>query len=87
MKNFNLDDWNKLMAVRLISAFWSQKTIDSYFLDIVYVEFIKNFHLADSNEVMGVSDSFRPAEPEDVCFLLSWHDVRRVHEQFLSRRF
>ena len=30
------------------------KTFDSYFLDMMYVEFIKNFPLADSNEQMAV---------------------------------
>ena len=32
----------------------SQKTLDSYLLDMMYVEFRKNFLLADSSEVMGV---------------------------------
>ena len=32
-------------------------------------------------------DSFRPPEPKNVWFLLSGHDVRRVHEKFSSRRF
>ena len=32
-------------------------------------------------------DSFRPPEPKNVWFLLSRHDVRRVHEKFSSRRF
>ena len=36
------------MAVRLISA------SDSYFLDMTYVEFMKNFSLADSSELMAV---------------------------------
>ena len=30
------------------------KTFDSYFLDIMYVEFMKNFLLADSRELMAV---------------------------------
>ena len=30
------------------------KTFDSYFLDMMYVEFIKKFFLADSRELMGV---------------------------------
>ena len=42
------------MAVRLISAFWAEKTFDSFFVDMVYVEFMKNIHLTDSNEVMVV---------------------------------
>ena len=88
MQNFHLACWNKLMAVRLISAFWPQKhlillsrhdvrrvhekfssrlfeqangcwthfgllspkTFDSYFLDMMYVVFMKNF-LADSSEL------------------------------------
>ena len=29
-----------------------------------------------------VLDSFRPPEPKNVWFLLSRHDVRRVHENF-----
>ena len=90
-------------------------------LDMMYVEFMKNFLLADSSEVMGfrlisasraqerliptlqtsctsnswkifflpirarwwVLDSFRPAEPKNVSFLLSRHHVRRVHEKYL----
>ena len=32
----------------------SPKTFDSYFVDMVYVEFVKNFHQAKSNEVMAV---------------------------------
>ena len=33
-----------------------------------------------------VLDSSRPPEPKNVWFLLSRHDVRRVHEKFSSRR-
>ena len=36
------------MAVRLISP------SDSYFLDMMYVEFMKNFSLTDSSELMAV---------------------------------
>ena len=32
----------------------SPKTSDSYFVDIIYVEFMKNFLLGDSSELMGV---------------------------------
>ena len=28
-------------------------------------------------------ESFRAYEPKNVCFLLSRHDVRRVHEKFV----
>ena len=44
MKNFNLADSNKQMAVRLILALW----------DMMYVEFMKNFLLSDSSEQMAV---------------------------------
>ena len=103
----------------------SPKTFDSYFLHMMYVEFMKNFLLADSRELLAVRlilaswtqkrlipsfytwytssswkiffspiraswwllQSFRPSEPKNVWFLLSRHDVRRVHEKFSSRRF
>ena len=103
----------------------SPKTFDSYFRDMMYVELMKNFYLADSSELMAVRvisaswaqkrliptfetwctssswkiffspirascwllDSFWPPEPKNVWFLLSRHDVRRVHGKFLSRRF
>ena len=32
----------------------SPKTFDSYFLDMMYVEFMKNFLFADSSELMAV---------------------------------
>ena len=31
----------------------SLKAFDSYFLDMMYVEFMKNFLLADSNELLA----------------------------------
>ena len=90
MKNFYLADSNKLMAAKLISAFWATKnvwlplsrhgvrrvhekfsphwfegsydvlgvlrakTFDCEFLDMMYVEFIKNFYLANSNKLVAV---------------------------------
>ena len=62
----------------------SSKTFDSYFLDMMYVVFMKNFLLADWSQIM-LLDSFRPSEPKNVWFLLSRDDVRGVHEKFLSR--
>ena len=50
----------------------SPKTFDSYFLDMMYVEFMKNFLLADSSELMavrlisGLLSSFWPPEPKNV---------------------
>ena len=41
MKNFILADSNELMALRIISASRAQKPFNSYFLDMVYVEFMK----------------------------------------------
>ena len=32
----------------------SPKTFDSYFLDTMYLEFMKGFFLADSSKLMGV---------------------------------
>ena len=80
MKIFYLYDSNKLSHVRLISVFWAEKTFDSYFLDMMYVQFIKAFHFDDSNKPL--LDSFPPPEPKNVWFSLSRHDVRRVHEKF-----
>ena len=41
---------------RCFTHFWflSPKTFDSYFLDMMYVEFMKKFFLADSSELLGV---------------------------------
>ena len=35
-------------------GFLSPKTFDSYFIDIMYVEFMRKFFQADSSELMGV---------------------------------
>ena len=55
MQNFHLACWNKLMAVRLISAFWAQKHLIPTFLDMMYVVFLKNFLLDDSSELLAVT--------------------------------
>ena len=46
MKNFLLADSSELVAVRVISASRAKKTFDSYFLDMMYVVFMKIFLLA-----------------------------------------
>ena len=51
-EKFGLADSSELMGVRVISASWAQKRFDSQFLDMMYVEFIKNFFLADSSELI-----------------------------------
>ena len=53
---------------------------------MMYVEFTKNFFLPILAN-WWVLDSYRSPEPKNVWFLLSRHDVRRVHEKFLSRWF
>ena len=115
----------ELMAVRLISASWAQKRLIPSFLHMFCVEFMKNFLLTHSIELMAVRlisaslaqkrvipsfytcsatnswkiffspiraswwllDSFSPPKPKNAWFLLSRHDVRRVHEKFFARRF
>ena len=57
MKNFLLADSSELLAVMhsfLAIRALSPKTFDSYFLDMMYVEFMKNFHLACWNKLMAV---------------------------------
>ena len=64
----------------------SPKTFDSYFLDMMYVEFMKNF-FSPIRESWWLLDSFRPPEHKNGWFQLSTHNVRRVHEKFFSRWF
>ena len=52
----------------------------------MYVEFMKKFPLADSNEQMAVW-LILALWAQKRLFLLSRHDVRRVHEKFSSLRF
>ena len=52
MKNFLLADSSELMAVRLILAYLSPKTSDSYIVDMMYV--MKNFLLGDLSVLMAV---------------------------------
>ena len=52
----------------------------------MYVEFMKNFPLADSNKQMAVR-LILALWAKNVWFLLSKHDVRRDHEKFSSLRF
>ena len=48
---------------------------------MMYVEVHKNF-FSPIRANWLVLESFRPNEPKNVWFLLSRHDVRRVHEKF-----
>ena len=86
MKNFLLVDSSELLAVWHIFASWAKKHLIPTLLDMMYVEFMKNFLLADPSELI----SFRiisASWAQNVWFLFSRHDVRRVHEKFSSRRF
>ena len=67
------------MAVRLISASWthfgllSLKKFDSYFLDMMYVEFMKNF-FSPIRASLWLLDSFR--HPELIS--ASWAQKRLI---------
>ena len=50
---------------------------------MMYVELMKNFLLADSNELMAVR-LISAFWAQKRWFLLSRHDVRRVDEKFFS---
>ena len=50
-EKFSSADSIELIPVRFISASWAKKRFDSYFLDMMYVEFKKNFLLSDSSEL------------------------------------
>ena len=66
MKNFLLADSRaigcythfglaaKLPVIYTHFCLLSPKTFDSYFLDMMYVEFMKNFHLACWNKLIAV---------------------------------
>ena len=60
----------------------SPKTFDSHFLDMMYVEFMKNFFLADSSELMGVRVLSASWAQKRLIPTFSRHDLRRVHEKF-----
>ena len=54
--------WRKIFFLPIRTSQWlldsfrfpEPKTFDSYFLDTIYVEFMKNFSLGDSSELMAV---------------------------------
>ena len=85
IKKIFLADSIELMGVSHFGLL-SQKTFDCYFLDMMYVAFMKNFFSPIRANWLTL-ESFRPPEPKNVWSSLSRHDVRRVHENFFSRRF
>ena len=86
MKNFSVAHSSEGMGVRLLSASRAQKRL---------IPTIMTWCTSSSWQIFfspvrargWVLDSFRPPEPENVWFLLSRHDVRRIHEKFSSRLF
>ena len=86
MKNFSLADSSELMAVRVISASWAQKRlIPTFYTWCTFSSWKIFFSPIRAN--YWLLDSFWPPEPKNVWFLLSRHDVRRVHKKFSSLRF
>ena len=53
---------------------------------MMYVEFMKNFLLSDSSEQMAVR-VISASLAKNVWFLLSRHDLGRVHKKYSSLRF
>ena len=85
-EKYLLADSSQLMRVRLISASWAQKRL---------IPALQTSCTSNSWEIFfspiranwWVLDSFSPPELKNVWFLLSRHDVRRVHEKLFSRRY
>ena len=85
-EKYLLADSSQLMRVRLISASWAQKRL---------IPTLQTSCTSNSWEIFfspiranwWVLDSFSPPEPKNVWFLLSRHDIRRVHEKLFSRRY
>ena len=64
----------------------SSNTSYSYFVEMMYVEFMKIF-FSPIRAIWWLLDSFWLPEPKNKWFLVCRHDARRVHEKFSSRRF
>ena len=86
MKNIPLADSSELMPVRVISASWAQKRLIPAF-ETWCTSSSWKILISPIRASWWLLDSFWPPEPKNVWFLLSRHDVRRVHEKFSSRRF
>ena len=86
MKNFFLADTSELLAVLPISASWAQKR----FIPTLQTSCTSNsweMFFSPIRANSWVLASFSPPEPKNVWFLLSRHDIRRVHEKLFSRRY
>ena len=86
MKYFLVADYGEKMPVRLISPSWGQKRFIPTFWTWCTSSSWKIF-FSPIPASRCLLDSFRPPERKNVRFLLSRHDVLRVHEKFFSRRF
>ena len=85
-ENFLLVDSSDLMAVRLILASWAQKQVIPTLLTWCTSSSWKIL-FSSIRAIWWLLDSFWHPEPKNKWFLPCWHDVRRVHEKFSSRRF
>ena len=85
-EKYLLADSSLLMGIRLISASWAQKSL----IPTLQKSCTSNSWKIFWSRIRAnwwVLDSFSPPEPKNVWFLLTRHDVRRVHEKLYSRRF
>ena len=85
MKNFLLTDPSELFTVRLILASWPQKRLIPTFWTWC-TSSSWNIFFSPIRASYLLLDSFLPPDPKNVWFVLSRHDVRRVHEKFSSCR-
>ena len=85
MQNFFLADSSELLGVRLISASWAQKRLIPT-LETSCTSNSWEMFFSPIRANWWVLDWFSPPEPKNVWFLLSRHDIRRVHEKLFSRR-
>ena len=85
-EKYLLADSSQLMRVRLISASWAQKRLIPTLQTSCTSNSWKMF-FSPIRANWWVLDSFSPPEPKNVWFLLSRHDVGRVHEKLFSRRY
>ena len=86
MKNFVLADSSEVMGFRLISASWAQKRLIPTLQTSCTSSSWKIF-FSPIRANWFVLSSFSPPEPKNVWFLLSRHDIRRVHEKLFSGRY
>ena len=83
MENFLLANSGELLAGNFISASWAQKLLIPTFLKWSTSSSWKIF-LSPIRGSWWLLDSFRPPQPKNVWFLLSRHDVPRVHQKYSS---